>query len=161
MSNAHLDPRSNTAKHRRNYVASWDDHVANLTKLLGESSIPTSEWNLLLQPFHNAIRSNADKLVEDGVFAEDEALAAVKAAMALPPSDCTECGGVNDAKYNAEIDAENAAVLLAEDIMAKHEWDEFEDYAHGATLRERLEYLYNVLRGLTWDGQPTKPISYL
>ncbi len=58
------------AKTESQYRNAWNNHIAELTSLLVESSIPVSEWDIILLPLRNAVDTAANKLRDEGEWAD-------------------------------------------------------------------------------------------
>jgi len=54
------------AKTESQYRNAWNNHIAELTSLLVESTIPVSEWDIILLPLRNAVDTAANKLRDEG-----------------------------------------------------------------------------------------------
>ena len=55
-------------KTKAEYIEAWNDHIASLAQLLGESLIPYSEWDIILLPLRNCVTSTADRLDAQGLW---------------------------------------------------------------------------------------------
>jgi len=56
------------AKTESQYRNAWNNHIAELTSLLVESTIPVSEWDIILLPLRNAVDTAANKLRLEGTW---------------------------------------------------------------------------------------------
>jgi len=56
------------ADSKQQYIDVWTDCINSLTSLLAESNIPSSEWDIILQPLRNAVNTAADNLEAEGIW---------------------------------------------------------------------------------------------
>lgn len=62
------DARLNTAKTRKQYEASWNGQINELTSVLLEAGVPSRTWNDVLQPLRSAVIVAANRLENEGVW---------------------------------------------------------------------------------------------
>jgi len=56
------------AKSKAHYIEVWKSHINELTHVLAESTIPYSEWDVILLPLRKSVVAAAEKLEAEGLW---------------------------------------------------------------------------------------------